>query len=283
MTALRILDRLSAPGHDDRPNEDRLGVTERAAFVIDGATGLADAEVMDAEGSDAAWFAALAARRLGAALEGRCDLAAEVAALAEEAHAAFLAHAPEAPRYAWPCASFAAVEATAEEVTVSGLGDCLVYLHDGGGAAVRFSPLPQARAAERREAERHVARGGLAGAASPTKSAATLAELRGRRGLQNTPRGSWLLGLAPDAGAHLASRTVPGRWRGLVMTDGFAELAETYGRYTPASLVAAAETAGLAALMAELRHLERELDPDGRRYARFKQSDDASAVLFASA
>ncbi len=36
---------------------------------------------------------------------------------------------------------------------------------------------------------------------------------------------------------------------------------------------------GLAGLLQELRHIEREVDPDGTRFPRFKRSDDATALL----
>ena len=43
-------------------------------------------------------------------------------------------------------------------------------------------------------------------------------------------------------------------------------------------LISAAETKGLAALGEELRAIE-EGDPEGRRFPRFKKSDDATALL----
>ena len=67
---------------------------------------------------------------------------------------------------------------------------------------------------------------------------------------------------------------------GLLCTDGFAALADQYGRYSPAEMVATARSAGLKAMLAELRRIERTEDPDGRLYPRFKISDDATALLF---
>ena len=52
-----------------------------------------------------------------------------------------------------------------------------------------------------------------------------------------------------------------------------------YDAYDPAGLVRAARDKGLAAMVAELRRFEREIDPDGLSYPRYKQSDDTTALL----
>lgn len=45
-------------------------------------------------------------------------------------------------------------------------------------------------------------------------------------------------------------------------------------------MIRAASERGLTTLMAELRQIEREEDPDGQKFPRFKVSDDATALLF---
>jgi hypothetical protein len=71
----------------------------------------------------------------------------------------------------------------------------------------------------------------------------------------------------------------PAGTRVLLMTDGFLALVSDYERYDVPSLLAAAESKGLAALGQELREIERN-DADGARYPRFKTHDDATALLF---
>jgi hypothetical protein len=73
--------------------------------------------------------------------------------------------------------------------------------------------------------------------------------------------------LKPPSGVHL-----------LLASDGFLALASDYRAYDAASLMAAALGKGLAALGQELRAIE-EADPGGDKYARFKKSDDATALL----
>ena len=47
----------------------------------------------------------------------------------------------------------------------------------------------------------------------------------------------------------------------------------------PTALMAAALSSGLEPLVTLAREIETERDPDGRRYPRFKASDDATAIL----
>ena len=66
----------------------------------------------------------------------------------------------------------------------------------------------------------------------------------------------------------------------LMMSDGFYRLVDTFERYTDATLFQAVEQRGLAALLQELRELERG-DPECRRHLRFKTHDDATALRLA--
>lgn len=50
-----------------------------------------------------------------------------------------------------------------------------------------------------------------------------------------------------------------------------------------AELIDAALSSGLEPLARELRRIETEVDPDGARFPRFKQSDDATALLLRKA
>ena len=66
--------------------------------------------------------------------------------------------------------------------------------------------------------------------------------------------------------------------RVLIASDGFLALVSEYGRYDVEGLMTAVETNGLATLGEELRAIE-DGDPEGRRFPRFKTSDDATALL----
>jgi len=284
MPQISIIDTISDPGKDTRPNEDRLGYNRHAAFVIDGATGLGDRQFMDGFGSDAAWIAEFAALRFAERLDGGADPKAVLREVSEEARDTFMAMAGEQPRYAWPLCSLTALQATSTVFRWFGLGDsCMYILHDNGQSDFVI-PIPGAYEWEQHRAAEHIARlGGIGAAGVANDDPQTLEDLRRGRALQNTPSGStWTFGVVPEAADHLALVDVPvygGGATALLCSDGLADLVALYKLYDPATLIQRAATAGLKSLVSELRHMEREVDPDGLKYPRYKQSDDTTAIL----
>lgn len=280
---LTIIDTLSDPGKEGRPNEDRLGYNAYSAFVLDGATGLGDRQFMDGFGSDAAWIAQFAAKRLINELSFDTHVTELIRAIAFDAHELFTATAGEQPRYAWPLAALAALRLTQDGAEFIGLGDSVLYfLHDDGRVETHMA-LPDAFEREQLAARAHVERVGNIGTSGVAASdPQTLEELRRNREMQNTKDGwIWSLGLVPDTADHLARTDldIQGGATALICSDGLADLVSLYKAYDPASLIKRAATAGLKSLVAELRHFERELDPDGKQYPRFKQCDDTTAIL----
>lgn len=281
-SAPSVLDAISDPGNPAKANEDRFGHNDACAFVIDGATGLGDRQYMPEAGSDAAWIASRFAdgfeRRIG-----RDTAISNVARdISLDARKAFTEGHADVPRYAWPLCAFAMVHADNNGLAFYGLGDsCLFLLQDDGTASLHMA-LPGAYAREQAHARSHIARtGGITKGGGALGDAETLAALRQHRESQNTPGGIWTLGLVPEAADHLFHERLPvkDRAHALVCSDGLADLVVLYAAYDAASLVRAAIDKGLGALVEELRRLEREIDPEGLRYPRFKQSDDTTAIL----
>ena len=284
MPQIFIIDTISDPGKDSRPNEDRLGYNKHAAFVIDGATGLGDRQFMDGFGSDAAWIAEFAALRFAERLNGGADPKAVLRQVSEEARDTFTTMAGDQPRHAWPLCSLTALQATSTGFRWFGLGDsCMYILHDNGQSDFVI-PIPGAYEWEQHRAAQHIARvGGIGAAGVANDDPQTLEDLRRGRALQNTSGGStWTFGVVPEAADHLAMVDVPvygGGATALLCSDGLADLVALYKLYDPATLIQRAATTGLKSLVLELRHMEREVDPDGLKYPRYKQSDDTTAIL----
>ncbi|MFN3363706.1 MAG: hypothetical protein ACK40W_07060 [Allorhizobium sp.] len=284
MPQISIIDTISDPGKDTRPNEDRLGDNSHAAFVIDGATGLGDRQFMDGFGSDAAWIAEFAALRFAERLDSSSDPKAVLRAVSEEGRDAFLATAGEQPRYTWPLCSLTALQATSSGFRWFGLGDSCMYIMHDDGQSDFVIPIPGAYEWEQHRAAEHIARvGGIGAAGVANDDPQTLEDLRRGRALQNTSGGStWTFGIVPEAADYLAMVDVPvygGGATALLCSDGLADLVALYKLYTPATLIQHAATTGLKSLVSELRHMEREVDPDGLKYPRYKQSDDTTAIL----
>ena len=280
--SLKVIDSVSDPGIPAKPNDDRLGYNACCAFVIDGATGLGDDVLSPEFGSDAAWLAEQARLMLERQVAPDSDLEMLLADFSRDARAFFEAAAAP-PRYAWPSASFAMLRKAVDSWEFAGLGDCSLFLRQDDGTTSRHSALAHARGQEQASARRHIAlTGGFGKVASFHRQPETLAALRQERQLQNTEEsGVWTLGLVPEAARHLVRQPlqVSAPATGLLCSDGFADLVDSYGRYSAAALIDAAKSHGVKALVEEIRTIERKVDPDGLTYPRFKQSDDATALL----
>jgi hypothetical protein len=280
---IRILDTVTSPGNPEKPNDDRFGHNEACAFVIDGATGLGDRRYVEEAGSDAAWIAERFAHGFQQNVTRDSPIPDVSRALSLQARATFLGRNADVPRYAWPLAAFAMVHATHSSLSFIGLGDsCLFLLRDDGSASLHMA-IPDAYANEQMHARSHIARtGGITRGGGALGNPETLAALRRHRESQNAAdSGVWTLGLVPDAADHLVSQElrIKGTSHAIVCSDGFSDLVVLYSAYTAASLVQTALDKGLAPMVDELRRLEREIDPEGHRFPRFKQSDDTTALL----
>jgi hypothetical protein len=279
---LEVLDSLTEPAKLGGENEDRIGWNESAAFVIDGATMLGD-PLIEPPSSDAAWIAEWARERFAAELAPDRSLRAVVRNLCSLARDRFQAAAgTEVERYRHPSASFQSLRLADGGIEIAGLGDCTLFLRDAAGTLTRHSGLRAGRSGEQSSARMALTRlGGLNLDGEGFRDTETLAALRASRARQNTEAGVWTLGIHPDAGDHvrieMPDLALPAI--GLLCSDGFADSVDNYALHTAAALLERAERQGLRALLSEIRRVERDIDPNGLQYPRYKRSDDASAIL----
>lgn len=272
-----LLDQLSIPGDPAKPNEDFSAHADTAALVIDGATPLGEA-LMPGQ-SDAAWLAQFGARRLMAHLkDGNAPKTALAHALGD-AEKSFLALRRRAVREKWetPCASLMLVTQAQAMLDFLWYGDCTALLLQNHSCEIIGDAF------DRREMEakraRQVALEKNLSPAPDLNRPEILSTLRASRNRINSGA-NWLF--SPDARAakharHESHKAVPGALL-LVASDGFLALATDYGLYNAGDLVTAARAKGLEALSEELRAVEDE-DAMGEKFARFKKSDDATALL----
>ncbi|HMQ57922.1 MAG TPA: hypothetical protein PKE65_05190 [Rhizobiaceae bacterium] len=285
MLTLTLIDSISLPGRANRPNEDTCGFAHGAAFVIDGATGLGENYIVGDTDSDAAWLAAfckvhfeemlLPGRPVSEVVRATNRLAKRIAD--------FAAGRREIPAWANPVAGFQMLRAEGDRLFTYGLGDCVLLLQAADGSVSRHSALPDLAGKEKDKAREVLASaGGLGVSGSVVGEPSFRDRERSFRAAYNTQGGAlWTLGIVEAAGDHVASIMLePGLpARGLLMSDGFAALSENYERYDYPDLMAAVSERGLVALGRELRAIERDEDPHGDLYPRFKVSDDATAML----
>lgn len=283
---LHILDAISDPGSASKPNEDAFGHGRSHAWVIDGATGVADSELLNAP-SDAHWLA----QTVGAFFAEHADRhGADLAGLTRNAIEEMKRHfeaslsRPLNGRYELPSAAMTLVHSDGAHIHCANFADCrLALLSDDGEVTVLGEHHLDRESASKARTASLLAAMGEGG--DPFASPEIISFLRAARNMQNREDGYWILGLEPRAVDFMRSWTLPltQPTTGLLMSDGFSALAYDYGRLEPADLVRHARDAGLLGLLDELRRVERNDDPQMRLYPRFKCSDDATAVLFRTA
>ncbi len=271
---LTFVEAISLAGDRAKQNDDVLGFQRNAAWVIDGATDLSDTPVTRTA-SDASWIAQAANTSLSAWTYG--DLREAVRAASESAANAFsyLTRGQAIERWQLPIASMLMLTEN-ERGVIEGidLGDCRVYALDANGVQTAGGYEGGLDAEVKLAASQ-------ADAAKPLlKRAAAIETLRRNRAAMTHDGQHWTFGLQPGCADHARTWTLTLKRPAhlLLMTDGFSALADRYRVYEPAALVKAAIGAGLQELGRELRAIETA-DAGGARFPRFKQSDDATAVL----
>jgi hypothetical protein len=271
----------SAPG--SRINEDGLGHRGRFAWIIDGATGLSS-EPLTPGATDAAWLAGQMGAKLteltggdgepdsllahlDAALQGTFgDAAAHIRTIQDS-------DAPSA------CLGLVALRQGESGLMLQGsfLGDVVALVPTGEGVVrwtdERLDPLEQKTLA-------------MLGA-QPREPGhipePVWAQIRENRGMLNRPDGYWVVSPRRAwAGQELRfeARVKPGQ-PVVLATDGFMRLVDVFEKYTDATLHAALAEGRGAALIEELRELERS-DLMAGAYPRVKTHDDATVLVIAA-
>ncbi|HVP85132.1 MAG TPA: hypothetical protein VMS78_10445 [Rhizomicrobium sp.] len=275
-----ILDMLSLPGNPAKPNDDAFCHSDTLAAVFDGATGLGE-QILPVD-SDAAWIARRGAE--GLILHESPDISPReiLHRAAIDAEKQFLELRLRAPAetYEIPFASMMFVAAQSDRVEALWFGDCAALVKRPGDD---LQIIGEAFAKREHEASGLVALAAAANVSAPASNRNRpefLAFLRRERNGVNSRPGRWLF--SPDARcaehAQSLSFAAPSGTHMLLVSDGFLALASDYLRYDADTLLEAAVPKGLRALYNELRAIE-DADPEGRKYPRFKKSDDATAVL----
>ena len=274
-----ILNSISLPGDPAKANEDAFAAESGAAAVFDGTTMLSDNLLPGV--SDAAWIANFGARRLMAHLQdGEEPREALRAALgdAEKSYAG-LRRRPPKENYEFPFSSMMLAVANDEGFEALWFGDCAALVLRPGKAVEIVGEAFEKRQAESRQVKMLTDTKALAPAAGLWR-AEYLPHIRAGRNKTNSDGGTWLFSPDPRAADHVAMTALAAETGTLVLlcTDGFLALASDYGVTDATGLIEAARDTGLTALGRRLRALEDE-DAEGRKFPRFKKSDDATSVL----
>ncbi|HSM96882.1 MAG TPA: protein phosphatase 2C domain-containing protein [Rhizomicrobium sp.] len=275
---LEVLDSISIPGNPEKPNDDAFAHIDGAAVVMDGATGLGES-LMPGK-SDAAWLATFGARRLMAYMRDGALPQEAVSAALFDAQTSFeaLRRRPPADTWETPFSSMMFVAEYAQGVEALWFGDCAALVKRGGAPVEIVGDALEKRQNEARRVAKLAEKHGLSPAAGINRPE-YMEALRKARNFVNT-NGHWAFGPDVRAADHVSSKRIraPKGTALLLCSDGFLALASDYNAYDADALVASAQSKGLKALGEELRAIERN-DAEGRKFPRFKTSDDATALL----
>jgi hypothetical protein len=279
--SFRLRDSLSIPGSN--LNEDAMAHSDHAALVLDGATPLGEALMPGP--SDAAWLAQFGARRLMAHLKDGAEPSEALARAMEDAEKSFEALRKRPAREIWetPCASMmlAVYHSLGPShppcLELLWFGDCTALFLKGGICEVIGDGFDK-RGQEAERARKLAKEKNLSPAPDLNRPEILEALRIGRNQINSGDY--WLFSPDRRASIHVAQRVVDDASSGLLLvaTDGFLALATDYDAYDAKGLMEAARDKGLTALGEELRAIENG-DALGDKFARFKKSDDATALL----
>lgn len=276
-----VLDCVSEPGSPERPNEDACGTAGDFAWVIDTSIFPGTPPLHHPE-SDATWFAGLANERFHALAPAATDGRELVRQVMRECREAFLDGAPPERHdlMTWPVGALTLVRAAGGLLEAWTLADTTAYLRPPGGPAAILGEGPDLR-----EIEAATAADLLRTSGATPKTIFPTPEFRawlaGRRETQRQGGGDPLFGLRPELSDRMLhqSAACPNGTFVILASDGFSALVDLYRLFDANGLFDAALDRGLAPLIGQARAIEREQDPDGMRFPRFKVSDDATALL----
>ena len=278
-----VLDRISWPGHPDKPNEDICGVSGDWAWVIDTSIFPGTAPVIH-EASDAAWLAKFTDERLSDLAPHAEDGPTLIRHVMEEARTAYRAVAPVERHeefVTWPLGAMTLVRRKGSVLDAWTFGDTTAYVRQPDGAVQVLGDAPGLREAEAAMAADLMRQAGSRPTAILDEPVflAWLGERRERQRKSGIPAA--LLSLNPAAANRLRHETAPceGGTAILLASDGFSALVDLYHAMDATGLMEAALASGLESLVKLAREIETERDPDGTLHPRFKLSDDTTAIL----
>lgn len=277
----QVVDRISLPSPSAAVNEDAIGATDKAAWVIDGATGVSDLPPLVPGLTDAAWLAAQLNDRLYGAFErAPIEPHTSLAGIDADIRAEFTKtnELEQRTTVEQPTAAFALSVLAGGTLHLMGLGDCRIVYQDVAGQVQEFNPSETARAEAVIVQERsrliaaHPGEDPWPRLKSFIRSFREFANVEGGYSIVH-PTLTWSTRLKRQA--HDA-KTVSYL---LAVSDGFYRLVDIFKAVSgPDQLLKRAQEDGLMLLCSELRELEMA-DDRCITYPRVKTFDDASALL----
>lgn len=260
-------------GEPTAENEDRCGMSDRAAWMLDGATNLGPLGLMGLRSASAWW-----AMRVSDLLSRSTSDARSPIKMSEILHEvtialrkAYISERQRAPEGTWerPSGSFLIIACNNGRGEIAWVGDCVCLMIREGivrrlGPAASMGEMEAAKMA-------HAANPDYLGA--PIE-ASLMGNLRAARGALT--RAALDVETVAEARYHSMKFDVMPEDQFILMSDGYAALCDKYGM-SEAQMISCIGDIGLHGTLGKLREIEIG-DPKGQEHPRFKKSDDATAL-----
>jgi len=284
--------RIASETHLDGDENDDCGASIQTrsslyAWVIDGATSVADTNHVGAQSGDVAWYANALSQAIAAnaahELSAKALHARAAAEVAQAYDAAVHAHPSPVPLYAQPLAAITIIRITGSGDACRGdlfhLADCPAFTLDRSGRVARIT-VGDDGAGEAGVVARVVEAQASHGFAPKAIMDAQMPWLRERREIQlrkdplhvSTPVGDVAFA-GWESDIDLANTDAV-----ILMSDGFERYTTHYALGDDAAMVRAIIANGANAALHLIREIERS-DPTCRAFPRLKASDDATCVV----
>lgn len=271
------------PGYGVQANEDAIGWGKDYCFVLDGASCLSGQNVIDPV-SDAAWMVAKVKNGLCALLDAgdprpTGELVRQIIAQVRAEYVQALQKKGMSAPEDSPSAGFALFRYRNGKLEFFGLGDCVgvAKLPHGQNFYSLDLNLPNL---DHQVLEQMILLHEKTGMTMREAKTACNAQLIHNRNLRNKPGGYRILDLLTDGidDARQMSWELTEPICVGAFSDGFAQLAEVFGKYPGyTALFAAMREGDLTEMSRQLCALQ-DADPDCNSYPRFKLRDDTCAL-----
>ena len=263
-------------------NEDIAHVVSNAAWVLDGATGLSQENHMPGD-SDAKWYVEAWDTYLTDAVTISDNsleeiVLAGIAKVNDEYRQILGGKAIE--EIDVPSSGIALIRWGKEELEYFILGDCQLWIMKNESVEkIADYKLPLLDDEVSKRMNTYIKQG-IAASEARNKIKQLLIE---NRLLKNKKNGYWILSLDQEAVAHAISGKLSfnhddQRAEILLLSDGYYAIVDKYKALTEKEVFDKIEAKGLESVYHLIRQIE-EKDPNQSRFARFKKSDDASAIF----
>lgn len=275
---LNFIEKICIPADGKKGNEDDLYFHQKAAFVVDGATGLGNPLIQGWD-SDAVWFVRTFKAAFGKYIDKGESISDALYRASEETCGEFHGILADANigKHQVPSAVLALASVHNDTLTLNRMGDCEIHCLLKDGNIWSFPPSPLEALDQHSINLLHKEL--MAGKTYAEARNAIKSTLIKHRSKMNTPAGYSALSTNLDCLRYIETKEIPvtNVSKILLCSDGFSSAFNNYKLCSINDLLLS-ENLSLRHITEQLREVERN-DSGLLKYPRLKPQDDCTAML----